>query len=281
MPFIVALLTVLLAAPAISDRGVFSDLDPQISSRLAPWLPTERSGLVRDVRTGVTTLHVDGLPVLSLPPGAASPVHGLVAVPMTTRQRQQWGDRDRDGIPDAVDVLRGARKTALNGAAYREGYIRVGYPGGDVPRDRGVCTDVVVRALRNAGLDLQRAVYEDMQRAPRRYGLAEGRGPNRNIEHRRVRRLIHYFRHRFRALPTKFDPEARGEAIWLPGDIVFMDTFVNKPGPDHIGIVGDTTDDEGRPLIVNNWTTGYTTRAMALLGSIPVTHRFRLGGVAP
>ena len=54
-----------------------------------------------------------------------------------------------------------------------------------------------------------------------------------------------------------------------------MDTLP-KSGPDHVGIVSDKVDENGRPLIINNWDDGYKTQDMALLGSIPITHRFAL-----
>ena len=91
------------------------------------------------------------------------------------------GDADGDGIPDAVDILLGAKKVALDGAIYRETAPRLPYPGGDVPRQDGVCTDVVIRALRNAGIDLQRAVHDDAGRGP--LGLSPHR-PAAQPQHR-------------------------------------------------------------------------------------------------
>lgn len=274
------------AAGQPADRGVFPDLDPRVRTRIAPWLPRAPAALHDDPARGLTTLYLDGLPVkvYALEGGRLADgdrrelERALGRLPERTRRpARRAEDADRDGIPDPVDVLRGAHKTVLNGATYREGYQVIAYPGGDVPRDRGVCTDVVVRALRNAGIDLQPAVYRDMRAHPARYGLRDGRRPNRNIEHRRVRRLIRYFLAHHAPLPTTFDPEARGRDAWLPGDIVFMDTFPSRAGPDHVGLVADRADAEGRPLIVNNWTVGYTTREMALLDAVPVTHRFRIG----
>jgi uncharacterized protein YijF (DUF1287 family) len=67
-------------------------------------------------------------------------------------------DADGDGIPDPLDILIGARKLVLNHAKYTEGYYQLPYPGGDVPRGVGVCSDTIVRAYRNAGIDLQSRV---------------------------------------------------------------------------------------------------------------------------
>ena len=71
------------------------------------------------------------------------------------------GDQDDDGIPDPLDLLIGAHKTVLDAADYDDGYFSLKYPNGDPPRNRGACVDVVIRAVRNAGVDLQVAVIED------------------------------------------------------------------------------------------------------------------------
>ena len=96
--------------------------------------------------------------------------------------------------------------------------------------------------------------------------------PNSNIQHRRVRNLIRWFKGRLRDLGK--DLFAEGEGHWRPGDIVFMDTLPKK-GPDHIGILSDQTSGK-YPKVVNNWTNGYKTSAMDLLPHIPITHRFRM-----
>ncbi len=268
------------------DKGIFVDLAPKTALAIPPWIPKRTPRLIRSGHGEVATLVLSTLPVKSYPLAEGALREGdraelrahLGAVPPleAAAPTPSWRDADADGIPDAVDAMIGARKVALNGAAYIEGYQRISYPGGDVGRERGVCTDVVVRALRNAGHDLQRLVIGDMKRRPRSYGLAEGKGPNKNVDHRRVRRQIVYFRRHHHALPTNFDPGQEGRDAWLPGDIVFLDTFPHKKGPDHVGLVSDRVDDRGRPLIINNWTTGWKTKDMALLGDIPVTHRFRV-----
>ncbi len=66
------------------------------------------------------------------------------------------------------------------------------------------------------------------------------------------------------------------DAPYLPGDLLLFDTFPNKPGPDHAGIVSDRLGPSGLPLVVNNWTDGYVEQEMDLLRSVPVTHRFRV-----
>jgi uncharacterized protein YijF (DUF1287 family) len=180
------------------------------------------------------------------------------------------GDDDGDGIPDPLDVLLGAYKNSLNAAVYSGGYILIDFPGGDVPRDMGVCTDVIVRALRNAGLDLQAEVQREIRRAPRAFPMVKR--PNAHIDHRRVKTVLPYFERRWDRRRVALDDP---EDPLRPGDVVFMDTFPGKSGPDHVGILSDRRGPSGMPLVINSWTDGFRTSEMDLLPSIPVTHRFR------
>ncbi len=273
-----------VAAEDLPDRGIWPTATEQPALEIPKWLVDREAALERHGDGAVATLRLGGHPVkaYALHNGALSSdatrelQEALGEVPAVTAASSRLRDADGDGIHDSVDVARGARKTAINGARYQEGYERLAYPGGDVSREIGVCTDVVVRAMRNAGLDLQALLYEDMKRRPGAYGLGKKK-PNRHIDHRRVRRQIVWFKKHLKALPTQFDKAAAGDDVWLPGDIVFLDTFPNKPGPDHVGIVSDRTTADGTPLVINNWTYGYHTQDMELLGGIPVTHRFRVG----
>ena len=182
------------------------------------------------------------------------------------------GDADGDEIPDQLDILRGAKKADLNNAAYGSPYRKLRYPNGDVPRDEGVCTDVVARALRNAGIDLQRLVHEDIKHRPRSFPMVKQ--PNANIDHRRVKTLLPYFKGRWKSLPTSFPGN---EETWLPGDVVLMQLF-GDARPDHVGIVSDELGRSKTPLIINNWAPGFHTDAQDLLQWVPVTHRFRWAG---
>src|SRR5262249_4871736 len=132
-------------------------------------------------------------------------------------------DHDGDGIVDRLDILLGARKLTHNKAHYLERYVGIRYPGGDVPRTEGVCSDTVIRALRNAGIDLQKEVHEDILRSPKAYPMVEK--IDTSINHRRVRTIVRWFERHFVRLP-KGTP-------YQPGDIVFLDTFPSKEGPDH------------------------------------------------
>ncbi len=184
-------------------------------------------------------------------------------------------DADDDGIPDALDILIGGKKVVLAAAPYVETYRRLAYPNGDMPRNEGVCTDVVVRALRNAGFDLQQLLHEDVLAYPRSYpGITR---PDTSVDHRRVRNLVPYFERHWRRLTA--DPRD-ASAPYHPGDVVFLDTM-RGPEPDHVGLVSDTVGSSGLPLIINSWTNGYVTSEMDLLAFIRVTHRYRVPSKRP
>jgi uncharacterized protein len=130
--------------------------------------------------------------------------------------------------------------------AYDPAYYSIDYPNGDVPANRGVCSDVVIRAYRVLGIDLQREVHEDMEAHfelyPAIWGLTR---PDPNIDHRRVPNLMKYFE-RFgteKAITTH-------SADYLPGDIVCWNL---GGGVTHIGIlVGSSSPGVSRPMVVHN-----------------------------
>ena len=129
-------------------------------------------------------------------------------------------------------VIAGAKQQVGVTRGYDPAYRRIAYPNGDVPRETGVCTDVIIRAFRHAGTDLQVLVHEDMKRNfsayPRIWGL---RRPDTNIDHRRVPNLQTFFTRRGGKLPV-----TRRGADYRPGDIV---TWRLSSGVPHIGLVSD------------------------------------------
>ena len=131
---------------------------------------------------------------------------------------------------------------------YDPAYVRIPYPGGDVPEDTGVCTDEVIRSYRAVGVDLQKEVHEDMERnfsaypQQRRWLLSH---TDTNIDHRRVPNLMVFFSRKGGSLAMTEDP-----ADYSPGDLVTWDLGGGVP---HIGIVvGEKAAQGGRHLIVHN-----------------------------
>lgn len=129
---------------------------------------------------------------------------------------------------------------------YDPTYFQLDYPNGDVPSDKGVCTDVVIRAYRKLGIDLQKEVHEDMKynfsKYPKNWGLSQ---PDKNIDHRRVPNLMTFFTRHGTTKPITTNPKD-----FLPGDIVCW----NLGGAvTHIGIVVKKKSEDGqRHLIVHN-----------------------------
>ena len=155
---------------------------------------------------------------------------------------------------------------------YDGSYQTLKYPGGDVSRKMGVCTDVIIRSVRNAGLDLQQALHEDIQKRRNAFPMIR-RAPDANIDQRRVGTLLPYFKKHWEAHTAKLDDESDP---LRPGDIILMDTFPSRSGPDHIGIISAKIGENGLPLVINNWTNGTVTSEMDLLSFVPVLYRFRL-----
>ena len=141
---------------------------------------------------------------------------------------------------------------------YDPSYVALRYPGGDLPPERGVCADVVIRAFRGIGVDLQREVHDDMLRHfrdyPQLWHLAR---PDANIDHRRVPNLMKFFERRGRALPKSGPFEVGDIVAWtLPG------------GYYHIGIVAP----DGK-LIIHN--IGRGTRKEDILHAFPIIGHYR------
>ncbi len=145
-------------------------------------------------------------------------------------------------------------------------YMAIEYPGGDVPASIGVCTDVIIRAYRKLGIDLQQLVHEDMTQNfavyPNNWGLS---GPDSNIDHRRVPNLQAFFTRHGESLPITNLTED-----YLPGDIVTWMLPGNLP---HIGIVVDETNEAGEPMIVHN--VGAGPKKEFFLFRFPITGHYR------
>lgn len=147
-------------------------------------------------------------------------------------------------------LVAAAKERLKHRVQYHPAYVRIAYPGGDVPADTGVCTDEVIRSYRALGVDLQREVHEDMKRNfaayPKIWGL---RRPDPNIDHRRVPNLQVFFTRKGASLPV-----TRNARDYAPGDLVTWDLGRGIP---HIGIVVDVKSADGeRYKIVHNIGAG-------------------------
>jgi uncharacterized protein len=184
----------------------------------------------------------------------------VLALPAVLRAEEKAADR----------LVAAARKQVGVTLTYDAAYSRLDYPGGDVPRERGVCTDVLVRAYRDGlGIDLQVLVHEDMRRAfstyPALWGLKK---TDRNIDHRRVPNLQTFFKRADAALAL-----SDNGADYRPGDIVSQMLPGNLP---HIGIVADARSSDGaRPLVVHNIGAG--ARLEDVLFAYTITGHYRYG----
>ena len=168
--------------------------------------------------------------------------HGVVAAAAAALVLAGTVSRVDASRASGAAIARAAEEQVGVTTRYDPAYRKLPYPGGDVPLDRGVCSDVLVRALRAVGVDLQVVVHEDMlghfAEYPRRWGLEH---PDPNIDHRRVANLMTFFSRRGKRLGAG--------AAYEPGD------FVAWRLPNallHIGVVADRRTGDGRPLVVHN-----------------------------
>lgn len=180
-----------------------------------------------------------------------------------------------DAAPNVVSVVQAPGAgfgAALAGAAeaqvrefvvYDDEYRTIRYPGGDVRRLYGVCSDVVIRAYRALGIDLQVRVHE-----------ARVGSPDRSIAHRRTENLRRYFKRVGASLPiTDFAED------YLPGDVVTYDRPQNRGSQDHIAIVSNIRGPSGRPMIVHN--RGFGPQIEDALFVDVITGHYRFQGITP
>ena len=155
------------------------------------------------------------------------------------------GDMDKDGIPDNEDIVQGARLEISNMTKYQSTYYEGGYP----PKSEGVCTDVVWRALKNAGYDLKSHMDADISKHTDDYksGVII---PDPNIDFRRVKNQYIFFKKFATNLTTEVKPFNRKNLYqWQPGDIVIL------KNSDHVAVISDKRRRDGVPGIIHNSST--------------------------
>lgn len=185
-----------------------------------------RSALIRSFLSALACLILQFTPV---------PAH---VTPVESHSRQEFLQR----------LIAAAIERTRHYVRYDPAYVRLAYPGGDVPADTGVCTDEIIRSYRAVGVDLQKEVHEDMLQNfgayPRKWqGLSVA--PDSNIDHRRVPNLIVFFSRKGETLAITNHSED-----YSPGDLVTWDLGGGVP---HIGILVDRKSPQsGRYMIVHN-----------------------------
>ena len=166
--------------------------------------------------------------------------------------------------PPLVAAARSQIGTTLH---YDPAYTEIAYPNGDVPLIKGVCTDVVIRALRHLGMDLQALIHEDMRVAfgayPPLWGLSQA---DANIDHRRVPNIRRYFERQHYQIEN---------GTFQAGDIITWDL---GQGLVHIGIASDRRNAKGEPLIIHN--IGRGTQEEDILHRYAITGHYRIPATA-
>ncbi|MGI8787143.1 MAG: DUF1287 domain-containing protein [Pyrinomonadaceae bacterium] len=162
----------------------------------------------------------------------------------TTVEKPKIADIESESVKKLLESAVEQTKTTKG---YDPNYVVIPYPIGDVPVETGVCSDVVIRAFRKAGVDLQKEVHEDMEANfsayPQKWNLPK---PNANIDHRRVPNLQTFFTRKGKSLPI-----TQTAADYKPGDVVAWD--LDGKGMTHIGIVSNFYNDATkRYLIIHN-----------------------------
>lgn len=160
------------------------------------------------------------------------------------------GSVQAQGFSNNAKLVEAARKQIGVTVVYDPAYVKLAYPNGDVPLDRGVCTDVIIRAFRDSlKMDLQKLVHSDMKANfaayPKNWGLKK---PDKNIDHRRVPNLQTYLRRHATSMKPSNSP-----ADYQAGDIVTCLLPGNLP---HIMIVSDAKTLLGTPLVIHNIGNG-------------------------
>lgn len=161
-----------------------------------------------------------------------------------------------------------AAALAQEGDDYDASYRQISYPNGDVPKGAGACTDVVIRALRAGGVDLQKLIHDDMAGDFARYGDQWKLGrTDKNIDHRRVPNQITFFKKYGQSLPL--GTTGKDLKTWQPGDIIMWQLPGHKW---HTGVLSDGIGTSNKPMVVHN---AYQCIEQDYLDNWPIVGHFR------
>lgn len=154
-------------------------------------------------------------------------------------------DKNKNGIPDPLDIVKAARKESKNKTKYKDAYYSGGYP----PEGEGVCTDVIWRGLKGIDVNLKNLIDEDIKNNKGKYWRVEGKA-DPNIDFRRVPNQLVYLNENAISLTKEMKPgDIENLKQWQPGDII----VILKPY-EHVAIVSDKRDSKGVPYIIHNTT---------------------------
>jgi uncharacterized protein YijF (DUF1287 family) len=190
-------------------------------------------------------------------------------------------DFDQDGISDQKDILQGAKAQLVNPAKniFKDGNNETNYfNGGDPPAELAICTDIISRAFREAGLDLSQLINDDISANfdsyPLRINWGQS-GPDKNIDYRRIQNMEIFFMRNGQSMASVFNiSDISSLEQWLPGDIVFFD--MDRDGyTDNVGIISDFTTRKGvTKIIYNSADPGYTVEK-DILGTASIKGHYR------
>jgi uncharacterized protein YijF (DUF1287 family) len=194
----------------------------------------------------------------------------LAIVSVEAQSTRELAEQARKHMPEdgrfATRLVHAALDRTHQVVRYDPAYVRLDYPGGDVPADTGACTDEVIRSYRKLGFDLQKLVHEDMKRHftayPRIWGLS---APDKNIDHRRVPNLQMFFKRQEASLPV-----TQNGSDYLPGDLITCTVAGKLP---HIALVVPAPDGGTTPWIVHN--IGQGPQCENRLFEFPLTGHYR------
>lgn len=206
---------------------------------------------------------------LSLSAGSLADLDIQISAKEAHRLDRPSYSSQHDQIKARTALAKAAEERTMHRVRYDGRYRKLAYPNGDVPNNIGVCTDLVVRAYRSVGVDLQSAIHEDMKRffthypSKRIWGLTK---PDSNIDHRRVPNMEAFFSRQGESLAI-----SRNANDYKSGDIVTWRLPGNLP---HIGIVSAKRSAQGTPLVVHNIGQGPKLENVLFAYSIKGHYRY-------